>query len=70
MGRKSKEKKKYEAERKRRKITEKNYVERQKACGKIRIQKWVTQEEKACLEKMVFPALGLLVEKWRKNNGK
>lgn len=70
MGRKSNEKKKYEAERRRRRATEKKYVERQKMAGKVRLQRWVTQEEKICLEEMVFPALRLLVEKWRKSKEK
>ena len=39
--------------------------EKQRQIGKVRIVKWVSQDEKQFLDELVFPNLPKLVEKWK-----
>ena len=57
MGRKSKEQLKQERMKKLQNERAKRYYEKQRQIGKVRIVRWVSQDEKQFLDKMIFPNL-------------
>lgn len=65
MGRKSKEQLKQERMKKLQNERAKRYYEKQRQIGKVRIVKWVSQDEKQFLDELVFPNLPKLVETWK-----
>jgi len=65
MGRKSKEQLKQERMKKLQTERAKRYYEKQRQIGKVRIVKWVSQDEKQFLDEFIFPNLPKLVEKWK-----
>jgi thymidine kinase len=65
MGRKSKEQLKQERMKKLQNERAKRYYEKQRQIGKVRIVKWVSQDEKQFLDELIFPNLPKLVKKWK-----
>lgn len=65
MGRKSKEQLKQERMKKLQNERAKRYYEKQRQIGKVRIVRWVSQDEKQFLDELIFPNLPKLVETWK-----
>ena len=65
MGRKSKKQLKQERMKKLQNERAKRYYEKQRQIGKVRIVRWVSQDEKRFLDKMIFPNLPKLMEWYR-----
>jgi len=65
MGRKSKQQLKLEHKKAIECAKAKRYYEKQKQQGKVRLVKWITQDQKQFLEEFIFPDIDKLTEKWK-----